>query len=98
MAHSFIELDKVVMTNLDSVLKRRDIKKKKKRRDITLPTKVCIVKAMAFPAVMYGCDSWTIKKATHRRTDALKLRCWLESSLDFKEIKLVNPKGNHWKD
>ena len=47
---------------------------------------------------MYGCDSWTIKKATQRRTDALKLRCWLESSLDFKEIKLVNPKGSHWKD
>ena len=53
MAHSFIELDKFVIINLDSVLKRRDI---------TLQTKVCIVKAMVFPVVMYGCDSWTIKK------------------------------------
>ena len=53
MAHSFVELDKVVIINLDSVLKRRDI---------TLQTKVCIVKAMVFPVVMYGCDSWTIKK------------------------------------
>ena len=53
MAHSFVELDKVVIINLDSVLKRRDI---------TLQTKVCIVKAMVFPVVMYRCDSWTIKK------------------------------------
>ena len=54
------------MTNLDSILKRRDI---------TLPTKVCTVKAMIFPVVMYGCESWTIKKAEHQRTDAFKL-CW----------------------
>ena len=55
------------MTNLHSVLKSRDI---------TLPTKVCLVKAMVFPVVMYGCESWTIKKAEHRRIDAFKLWCW----------------------
>ena len=55
------------MTKIDSLLKSRDI---------TLPTKVCLVKAMVFPVVMYGCDSWTIKKAEHQRTDAFKLRCW----------------------
>ena len=55
------------MTNLDSILKSRDI---------TLPTKVHLVKAMAFPVVMYGCESWTIKKAEHRRIDALELWCW----------------------
>ena len=55
------------MTNLDSILKSRDI---------TLPTKVHLVKAMVFPEVMYGCESWTIKKAQHRRTDAFELRCW----------------------
>ena len=55
------------MTNLDSILKSRDI---------TLPTKVHIVKAMVFPVVMYGCESWTIKKAEHQRTDAFELWCW----------------------
>ena len=55
------------MTNLDSILKSRDI---------TLPTKVHLVKAMVFPVVMYGCDSWTIKKAEHRRVDAFELWCW----------------------
>ena len=55
------------MTNLDSILKSRDI---------TLPTKVHLVKAMAFPVVMYGCESWTIKKAERRRTDAFELWCW----------------------
>ena len=55
------------MTNLDSLLKSRDI---------TLPTKVCLVKAMVFPVVMYGCESWTIQKAKHRRTDAFELWCW----------------------
>ena len=55
------------MTNLDSILKSRDI---------TLPTKVHLVKAMAFPIVMYGCESWTIKKAEHRRIDAFELWCW----------------------
>ena len=56
-----------VMTNLDGILKSRDI---------TLPTKVCLVKAMVFPVVLYGCKSWTIKKAEHRRTDAFELWCW----------------------
>ena len=60
-------LRKKVMTNLDSILKSRDI---------TLPTKVRLVKAMVFPVVMYGCKSWTIKKAEHRRTDAFELWCW----------------------
>ena len=59
-------LGRKVMTNLDNILKSRDI---------TLPTKVCLVKAMVFPVVMYGCESWTIKKAEHRRTDAFEL--WL---------------------
>ena len=53
--------------DLDSILKSRDI---------ILPTKICLVKAMVFPVVMYGCESWTIKKAEHRRIDAFKLRCW----------------------
>ena len=55
------------MTNLDSILKSRDI---------TLPTKVHLVKAMVFPVVMYGCESWTVKKAEHRRVDAFELWCW----------------------
>ena len=68
------------MTNLNSLLKSRDI---------TLPTKVRLVKAMVFPVVMYGCESWTINKAECRRIDALELWCWektLESPLNFKEI------------
>ena len=60
-------LRRKVMTNLDSILKSRDI---------TLPTKVHLVKAMVFPVVMYGCESWTVKKAEHRRVDAFELRCW----------------------
>ena len=56
-----------VMTNLDSMLKSRDI---------TLPTKIHLVKAMVFPVVMYGCESWTIKKAEYRRIDAFELWCW----------------------
>ena len=60
-------LGRKAMTNLDSILKSRDI---------TLPTKVRLVKAMMFPAVMYGCESWIIKKAEHRRTDAFVLWCW----------------------
>ena len=55
------------MTNLDSILKSRDI---------TLPTKICLVKAMVFPVVIYGCKSWTIKKAEHRRIDDFELWCW----------------------
>ena len=68
------------MTNQDSILKRRDQKKKnknkKKRRDITLSTKVRLVKAMVFPVVTYGCESWTIKKAECQRIDAFELWCW----------------------
>ena len=60
-----------------------------------MPTKVCLVKAIVFPVVMYRCESWTIKKAEHQRTDAFELWCWrLENPLDCKEIKPVNPKGN----
>ena len=80
-------LGRKVMTKLDSILKSRDI---------TLTTKVCLVKAMVFPIVMYGCKSWTIKKAERRRIDALELWCWrrLLSPLDCKEIQPVHPKGN----
>ena len=60
-------LGRKAMTNLDRVFKSRDI---------TLPTKVCIVKALVFPVVMYGCESWTVKKAEHQRTDAFELQCW----------------------
>ena len=60
-------LGRKVMTNLDSILKSRDI---------TLPTKIHLVKAMLFPVVMYGCESWTVKKAEHRRIDAFELWCW----------------------
>ena len=60
-------LGKKVMKNLHSILKSRDI---------TLPTKVCLVKAMVFPLVMYGCESWTVKKAEHSRIDAVELWCW----------------------
>ena len=60
-------LGRKVMTNLDSILKSRDI---------ALPTKVHLVKAMVFPVVMYGCENWTIKKAEHRRIDAFELWCW----------------------
>ena len=60
-------LGRKVMTNIDSIFKRRDI---------ILPTKVCLVKAFVFPVVMYGCESWTVKKAKHRRIDAFELWCW----------------------
>ena len=80
-------LGRKVMTNLDSILKSRDV---------TLPTKLCLVKAMVFPVVTYGCESWTIKKAEHQRIDAFELWCWRtpESPLDSKEIKTVSLKGN----
>ena len=81
-------LGRKVMTNLDSILKSRDI---------TLSTKVCLVKAMVFPVIMYGCESWTVKKAECRRIDAFEL-WWLEktleSPLDCKEIQPVHPKGD----
>ena len=74
------------MTNLDSILKSRDI---------TLPTRSILVKAMVFPVVVYGCESWTIKKAERQRIDAFEvLEKTLESSLDSKEIQPVHPKGN----
>ena len=81
-------LGRKVMTNLDSILKSRDI---------TLSTKVRLVKAMVFPVVMSGCVSWTLKKAEHRRIDAFEL--WLlektlEYPLDCKEIQPVHPKGD----
>ena len=60
-------LGRKVMTNLDSIFKSKDI---------TLPTKVCLVKAIVFPVVMYGCESWTVKKAEHQRIDAFELWCW----------------------
>ena len=83
-------LGRRVMTNLDSILKSRDI---------TLPKNFNLVKAMVFPVVMYGCKSWTIKKAECQSIDAFELWCWrilktLESPLDCKEIKPVHPKGN----
>ena len=76
------------MTNLDSILKSRDI---------TLSTKVHLVKTMVFPVVMYGCESWAIKKAECQRTDAFELWYWektLESPLDCKEIQPIHPKGD----
>ena len=81
-------LGRKVMSNLDSIFKSRDI---------TLPTKVCLVKAMVFPVVMYGCESWSVKKAEHRGIDAFELWCWrrlFESPLDCKEIQPVHPKGD----
>ena len=76
------------MTNLDSILKSKDI---------TLPTKVHLVKAMVFPVVMYGCESWTVKKAERQKIDAFEL--WLktlESPLDCKDIQPVHPKDQSW--
>ena len=81
-------LGRKVMNNLDSILKSRDI---------TLSTKVCLVKAMVFLVVMCGCESWTVKKAERQRIDAFELWCWrrlfLESPLDCKEIQPVHSKG-----
>ena len=91
-------LGRKVMTNLHSILKSRDI---------TLPTKVHLAKALVFPVVMYGCDSWTIKKAKHQRIDAFELCCWRRLLrvpwTDCKEIQPVHPKRKsvlniHWKD
>ena len=75
------------MTNLDNILNSRDI---------TLPTKVCLVKAMVFPVVTYGCESWIIKKAECGQIDAFELCCWrrLKSPLVCEEIQPVHPKGN----
>ena len=76
------------MSNLDSILKSRDV---------ILPTKVCLVKAVVFPVAMCGCDSWTKEKAEYQKSDSFELWCWirlLKCPLDCKEIQLVNPKGN----
>ena len=83
----YLLLGRKVMTNLNSILKSRDT---------TLSTKVRLVKAMVFPVVVYGCESWTIKKAEHRRTDAFELWCWRRffSPLGCKEIQPVHPTGD----
>ena len=92
----YLLLGRKVMTNLDSVLKRRDI---------ILPTKVHLVTAMVFPVVIYGCESWTIKKAEHQRIDAFELWCWrrlLRVPWTAKRsnqsiLKEISP-DMHWKD
>ena len=89
-------LERKVMTNLDSIFKSRDI---------SLPTKVCIVKAMVFPVVMYGCESWTIRKAERQRIDAFELWCWRRllrvpwtaRRSNQSILTEINP-GVHWKD
>ena len=89
-------LGRKVMTNLDSILKSRDI---------TLPTKVHLVKAMIFPVVMYGCESWTVKKAECQRIDAFELWCWrrllrvpwMARRTDQSILKEISP-DIHWKD
>ena len=82
-------LGREAVSNLDSILKNRDI---------ILPTKVHLVKAMVFPVIMYGCEKSTIKKAERQIIDTFELWCWrtLDSPLDCKEIKSVNPKGNQF--
>ena len=83
-------LERKVISNLDSIFKSRDI---------ILPTKVHLVKAMVFPMVMYGCESWTVKKAERRRIDAFELWCWrrlLKSPLDCKEIQPVHSEDQPW--
>ena len=84
------------MTNLDSIFKSRDI---------TLPTKVCLVKTMVFPVVMYGCESWTVKKAERQRIDAFKLRFWRRllrvpwtARRSNQSILMEISPGVHWKD
>ena len=89
-------LGRKVMTNLDSILKSRDI---------TLPAKVHLVKAMVFPLVMYGCESWTVKKVKHRKMDAFELWCWRRllsvpwtaRRSNQSILKEISPKS-HWKD
>ena len=84
------------MTKLDSILKSRDV---------TLSTKVCLVKAMVFPVVMHGCESWTMKKAEHRRTDAFELWCWRRllrvpwtAGRSSQSILMKSVLNIHWKD
>ena len=80
-------LERKVMTNLDSIFKSRDI---------TVPAKVCMVKAVVFPVVMYGCESWTVKKAEHQRIWTVVLEKTLESPLDCKEIQPVHSEDHPW--
>ena len=81
-----LTLGRKVMTNLDSILKSRDI---------TLPTKVCLVKALVFPVVMYECDCWTINKAEHQRINGFELWCWKRLlRVPWTARKSVHPKGN----
>ena len=88
-------LGRKVMTNLDSLFKSRDI---------TLPTKVHLVKAMVFPVVMYGCESWTVKKAEHQRIDAFELWCWRSllrvpwTARKYSQSILKEILNTHWKD
>ena len=87
-------LGRKVMTSLDSILKSRDI---------TLPTKVLLVKAMVFPVVMFGCESWTIKKAECRRIDAFELWCWrtllrVPWTAKRSNQSILSVLGVHWKD
>ena len=89
-------LGRKVMTNLHSILKTRDI---------TLPTKVCLVKSIVFPVVMYGCESWTVKKAEHQRIDAFELWCWRRLLRVPWTVRKSNQSilkrsvlGVHWKD
>ena len=87
---SHLLLGRKAMTNLNSILKSRDI---------TFPAKVCIVKTMVFPVVMYGCESWTTRKAEPQTIDTFEPWCWrrlLRVPLDCKEIKPVNPKDQSW--
>ena len=86
-SHEMAYLRRKAMTNVDSILKSRDI---------TLPTKVHLVKAMVFPMVMYGCESWIVKKAECQKIGAFELWCWrrLLSPLDCKEIQPVHPEGD----
>ena len=86
-------LGRKAMSNLDSIF----FKKRKKQRHHFAEKEVCLVKAVVFPVVMCGCESWTIKKAEHQRTDVFELWCWrrlLRFPLDKEGIKPVNPKGN----
>ena len=84
-------LGRKVMTNLDSILKSRDI---------TLPKNICLVKPMVFPVVMYECESWTLKKAEHRRIDVFELWCWRRllkvpwTKVPWTKVQPVHPKGN----
>ena len=104
----FLRLQKSLQSNCSYEIKRHLLLRRKamtnidntvKIRDITLPTKVYLIKAMIFPIAIYGCERWTIKKAECWRIDAFEVWCWsslefLQSSLDYKEIQPVHPKGN----